>query len=328
MTQTKYSGLYFLYFQVWNGYSQNLKDQQTQRCLIMQPSNQVTKQPSNIAEVLANIKIEIQKIRDYTPRVGIVGNSGVGKSSLCNALFGAEIAKTSTVASCTREAQEIRIGADNSGNGGMILVDLPGIGETPARQEEYIQLYQEHIPKLDLILWAIKSDDRNYDSAIRGYEAVLKDLNTPRIFVITQLDKIGKSSHWDHETFTPGEKQRLDIVEKEHKVSEIFDISVRHIVSVAVDEEDFSKNYQLKELVERIVEVLPNEKKYAFTREAKAENVTEAARVSAEKGVWDHIKEVAGVVWDEVKDSAVTAVIASAPRAVAAIINRIKMFWW
>lgn len=294
----------------------------------MQPSNQATKQPSNIAEVLANIKLEIEKIRDYTPKIGVVGNSGVGKSSLCNALFGEKTAATSAVTGCTREAQEIRIGADNNGSGGMILVDLPGIGENPERQAEYIELYKQHMPKLDLILWAIKADDRNYDSAIKGYEAVLKDSDTPRIFVITQLNKLEPMEEWDNQAFAPAGEQVENMKIKELDVSRIFDISANNIVSIAVHTKKIGVNYQLKELVERIVEVLPNQKKYAFTREAKEENVTETARTNAEKGILDHVKEVAGYLWDEVKDSAVTAVIASAPRAVAAIINRIKMFWW
>jgi len=223
-------------------------------------------------------------------------------------------------------AQEIRIGTDDNGHGGMILVDLPGIGEDPARQEEYIGLYKKHMPELDLILWAIKSDDRNFDSAIKGYEAVLKDSDTPRIFVITQLDKTNPSRYWNYDSFTPGDLQLGNINTKENEVSRKFEISVKNIVSVAVDEEDFGKNYQLKELVERIVEVLPNQKKYSFTREAKAENVTETARVSAEKGILDHVKEVAGDLWDVVKDSAVTVVVASATKAVASLFSKFK-FW-
>lgn len=94
---------------------------------------------------------EIRKIRSYTPKVGILGNSGVGKSSLCNALFGQEIAKISDVQACTRKPQEILIGSAN-GKGGIILVDVPGIGEDPERQKEYTELYKSLAPKLDLIL--------------------------------------------------------------------------------------------------------------------------------------------------------------------------------
>ena len=289
-----------------------------------QPSNQATKQPTDFKVLLESIKHEIQKIRDYTPRVGVVGNSGVGKSSLCNALFGEDVANTSAVTACTRGAQEIIIGA-KEGKGGMILVDLPGIGEDPDRQEEYIKLYQEQMPKLDLVLWAIKADDRNYDSALKGYNAVLKKSETPRIFVITQLNKLEPMDDWDSQSFSPTGEQFDNMQLKEHTVSKVFEIPVSNIISVAVNPRKKGVNYQLKELVERIVEVLPNQKKYAFTREASPENVTETARVSAEKGILDHVKEFAGDVWDTVKDSAVTALVTSAPRAISNFIKR--LFW-
>lgn len=57
----------------------------------------------------------IEEILNYEPRVGVFGKTGSGKSSLCNALFGEEIAEISDVAACTRNPQEIfvRIGAGN-----------------------------------------------------------------------------------------------------------------------------------------------------------------------------------------------------------------------
>ncbi|PWO43924.1 ferrous iron transporter B, partial [Escherichia coli] len=55
------------------------------------------------------IEKKIREIKGYTPRVGIFGSTGVGKSSLCNALFGRDVAPVSNVAACTREIQEIHI---------------------------------------------------------------------------------------------------------------------------------------------------------------------------------------------------------------------------
>jgi hypothetical protein len=44
------------------------------------------------------------------------------------------------------------------------------------------------------------------------------------------------------------------------------------------------------------VEVLPNQKKFSITREAKPENVSREASKNAENGIIDYIKEVVGVV--------------------------------
>jgi predicted GTPase len=122
-------------------------------------------------QLLREITIKVNKLRNYTPKVGVFGNSGVGKSSLCNALFGKEVAKIADVEACTREPQEIFIGSKD-GKGGIMLVDVPGVGEDPERHKEYIALYKSLAPNLDLVLWAIKSDDRNYASAIEAYSAV------------------------------------------------------------------------------------------------------------------------------------------------------------
>lgn len=244
---------------------------------------------SNDDEVVREIKRRIEKIKTYTPKVGVFGNSGVGKSSLCNALFGQEIAKISDVKACTRVPQEILIGSSN-GRGGLILVDVPGIGESPERQKEYTELYKSLAPELDLILWAIKSDDRNYASGLEAYREICKLENIPAIvFVVTQVDKINPTKEWDVDKSKPGDNQIKNISVKEHEVSKIFDASVRKIISVSAEEK-----YNLKELVTLIVEILPNEKKYSFAREAKKENVTDEAKIIAEKGIWDSIKDFFG----------------------------------
>ncbi|MFM4731880.1 GTPase family protein [Aeromonas salmonicida] len=267
-------------------------------------------------QLVQEIIKKVAAIRSYTPKVGIFGNSGVGKSSLCNALFGKEIAKISDVEACTRERQDILIGSEN---GGITLVDVPGIGEDPTHQEEYTALYKSLAPELDLVLWAIKADDRNYASALDSYKEVfsLKENTPPVLFVITQVDKTNDMEDWNYQEYRPDGTQKGNIALKELDVSKRFEVCASNVISVAVSKK--GKSYNLKELVELVVKALPNEKKFSFTREAKQENVSEEARKEAEKGIWDSVKEFADEAWDSVKDKVVDIIIASAPKIISSI---------
>ncbi len=284
----------------------------------------------NIEKLRGEIREHINKLRTYTPKVGVFGNSGVGKSSLCNALFGREIAAISDVQACTREPQEILLAGDVD-EGGITLVDVPGIGEDPGRHEEYTKLYKSLAPSLDLVLWAIKADDRNYDSGLRAYEEVFGGDSSstklpPVIFVITQADKMNPIRDWDAEKKMPGERQLANIVQKEHDVSSRFVVATRRIVTVSAEE-----HYNLKELVSRVVEALPKEKKFSFARETKNENVTEAAWQEAEQGLWESVKEwagnAAGQVWNVVKDDAIKMVVQSAPKILKAVSSWLSRLW-
>lgn len=281
--------------------------------------------PINQEHLIKEISERIQQIRSYTPKVGVFGNSGVGKSSLCNALFGKEVAKISDVKACTRKPQEILIGGEN-GEGGIVLVDVPGIGEDPKHQAEYTALYRSLVPELDLVLWTIKADDRNYASALDTYGTIFDSENSPPvIFVITQTDKTNDTEDWDYEKYEPGTSQKKNMAVKENDVSRRFKIPTSSIISIAVSKK--GKSYNLSTLVELVVDALPNEKKYSFTREAKEENVSQEARKSAERGIWDSVKEMAGGAWDAVKDKAAEVLIASAPKIISTIGRWIKSWF-
>ncbi len=273
--------------------------------------------------ILDEVKKELKKVKSYTPKVGVFGDTGVGKSTLCNALFGKDIAKISDVEACTREPQEILVGGENGD--GIILVDVPGVGEDAARHQEYIDLYKSLVPELDLVLWAIKSDDRKYMSSIDVYKEVLEpNLEyCPVVFTITQSEKIEPWDGWDPVNNKPGEDQQANLVVKVNDVSSRFDVSTNKIVPISS-----GRKYNLVELVNKVIEVLPNEKKYSFTREAKEENVSEEAAKNAAKGVIDYIKEKIGDTWDSVKDDVLDAakdlVVEYAPKIAKKVISWFK----
>ena len=274
-------------------------------------------------ELLKKIKEEIRRIRTYVPKVAIFGDTGVGKSSLCNALFGRDIAKISDVEACTREPQEVLIQNQN-GDGGINLIDVPGVGEDPERHSEYLKLYKSLLPELDLIIWAIKADDRKYASAIDVYQKILEPnlKNCPVIFVITQVDKIEPYRDWDIDNNKPGKKQEDSIIRKINDISSRFNTPTNKIIPISSNDK-----YNLVELVNKVVEVLPNEKKSSFVREAKEENISEEAVKNSEKGLWDSITETFGEVIDSVKDVVVDVIVATAPTVVKTVVNAVKNFF-
>lgn len=69
---------------------------------------------------------QIRQLTNYEPVIGIMGKTGAGKSSLCNALFAGEVSPVSDVAACTREPLRFRL---QVGEHYMTLVDLPGVGK-------------------------------------------------------------------------------------------------------------------------------------------------------------------------------------------------------
>lgn len=294
-------------------------------------SNQMMKPDKayNKQEITDQVKAEINRIRNYTPKVAVFGDTGVGKSSLCNALFGKEIAKISNVEACTRKPQEILLSSEGSG---IILIDVPGVGEDASHHAEYTALYKSLLPELDLVMWAIKADDRKYFTALNVYEEILKPKleSCPVIFVITQADKIDPHRKWNEAEKKPGDEQMANLDAKIKDVSSRFCVSENTIVAVSA-----SDSWNLVELVNKVVEVLPNEKKYGFAREAKEENVSEDAAKAAEKGLWDWIKgwakeKFVGVVdyFKDIVDIVDEILGDSAKEKITSFARRISRIFW
>lgn len=153
---------------------------------VLQPlQNSLSGLPQWVSE---RILQQINQLTHYEPVIGIMGKTGAGKSSLCNALFVGEVSPVSDVAACTREPLHFRL---QVGERCMTLVDLPGVGESEKRDAEYAALYRQQLPRLDLVLWLIKADDRALAVDEHFYRQVIgKPYRHKVLFVISQVDKI------------------------------------------------------------------------------------------------------------------------------------------
>lgn len=246
------------------------------------------------------INNRLSNILNYEPKIGVFGKTGVGKSSLCNALFGQDICSISDVEACTRDAQEVIL---NLGGNGIKLVDVPGVGESSERDEEYGKLYSQLLPELDLVLWLIKSDDRALASDENFYKNVVKphiDEGKPFFFVLNQVDKIEPFREWNEEKHEPGPKQFQNIDRKVKDVANFFDVASSSVIPVSANEK-----YNLTELVDRFVRALPKEKKVTVFRAVSNEFQS--------KATGEHVKksflEVAGDVVSSVVETAGNVVI-------------------
>lgn len=90
--------------------------------------------------------------------VAVMGQTGVGKSSLINALFGTDLA-TGAVKPTTKQLQNVT--TENDEGYKLVFSDLPGLGEGGAADDAYLRLYREQLEAADVAIWAMLADSRS-----------------------------------------------------------------------------------------------------------------------------------------------------------------------
>ena len=228
-------------------------------------------------EMKEKILKKLDEMHNYTPKVGVFGKTGVGKSSLCNALFGQDVCAVSDVEACTRDAKEVMLSL--GGEKGIKLIDVPGVGESSERDKEYDELYQNLLPELDLIFWVFKGDDRAAASDEHFYKKLIRryvEAGKPFIAVINQVDKIEPFREWDEREHKPGSKQLSNIEKKRAQIAGLLGIPMNKVIAVSANE-----RYGLMELVDSIVHELPNEQKEIVLEKIKAAEEAEILAAQA-----------------------------------------------
>lgn len=227
---------------------------------------------------------QINQLTHYEPIIGIMGKTGVGKSSLCNALFAGEVSPVSNVAACTRSPLRFRLAV---GERFMTIVDLPGVGESESRDAEYAVLYRKLLPRLDLVLWLIKADDRALAVDEHFYRRVIGEAYRHKVlFVISQSDKV--------EPTCGGEKlsteQKQNISRKICLLHELFQ-PVNSVCAVSI-----RLQWGLRVMAERMIRCLPREASSPVVVQLSAPLRTDAVNKKAR----DDFGETVGSVLDTV----------------------------
>ncbi len=105
------------------------------------------------------------------------------------------------------------------------------------RDEEYRELYREWIPKLDMVLWVLKADDRAFSIEEQFYQTVFTEYNgeLPAItWVLNQVDKIEPVEQWHWASAQPSKQQQAHITLKRHAIAKQMHISADTIIPISV----------------------------------------------------------------------------------------------
>ena len=107
-----------------------------------------------------NLKKELDKMKSKPIKVAVLGQSGVGKSSTVNNLFGAKF-KVSRTGEGTTESNFVGYVDYELPDGSIITVaDLPGYGRKASTDEGYKKMYIDALKGVDIILLIIQANDK------------------------------------------------------------------------------------------------------------------------------------------------------------------------
>ncbi len=135
------------------------------------------------------------------PRVALIGETGVGKSSTLNSLFNAGLEISHTEA-CTQEAAEIRVPLGSmlasemkidtveADLGELVVYDMPGLGEGLGARDQHLATYDEILRRVDAALWILDAPDRMIEYAQVEMARLDKTLTEYMTFALNKVDTV------------------------------------------------------------------------------------------------------------------------------------------
>ena len=207
----------------------------------------------------------LRELTERPPTIGLVGVSGVGKSTTINTLFKTDLPISDTIA-CTKKFQVVRLHLEvNNGNAQghetkLHVIDAPGLGEDINLDPDYIQNYKENLEQCDVILWIMTG--RNRAIALdQQYLKQLSDFYYKMVFAINQVELI-EPAEWNDKINLPTSKQTENILEVERDRKEKIESIVKDKIKIC--SYSAKTKYNLEELFGLLIDNCPDNRKWIF----------------------------------------------------------------
>ena len=218
-----------------------------------------------LPEQLASLKKAVGTAFQNPPTIGVIGVSGVGKSSTINAMFKTDLPISHTVA-CTKEFQAIDLRTEIRDHGvahgkltALRIVDAPGLGEDVRKDAEYLDMYNKHLDRCDVILWVAAARNRGL-ALDQQYLLELKKYHKKIVFGINQIELV-EPMNWSRINMPSVDQEKnLEIIynDRRDRIQSILDVPV--VLSLY----SAKQGYNLQELFTLLVENCNNERAWMF----------------------------------------------------------------
>ena len=157
---------------------------------------------------------EFKVLKKY--KVGIFGETGTGKSTLCNSLLESEVMRVSDIVPVTRGIQSSTLLSNHEY--AIELQDFPGIGESIEGDKKFESIYEKAFDEMDIIVWILRADVRNYSLSQKYLDKALElSINKNKEFFValSMVDRLGVPDDWDEENCSP---RRVLLITIERKI--------------------------------------------------------------------------------------------------------------
>ncbi len=214
------------------------------------------------------------------PRLLILGATGVGKSSLINAIFGKKLRKVKTIVSTTREFATNEYEMDGTT---IQITDSPGYGEI-GHDEAYSKSVVCEAATHHAVTLVLKADEKGYERDRRIIGKAGRDpefsLEKPLLIALNQIDKIKPLREWplpndvdldsplagDDTAKTRNIKEKVFLVKEQFK--SVVGNRALHVIPMMADKDE-GAIFGVDRFKLCLFEILPEATKYRFARTAK-----------------------------------------------------------